>query len=441
MLTADLVRARRVPIGAGGAGGGAAGGPTAELRLVSLDRRARERALELCESLLAAARAHIGRTRDELEETWSAVEAAPRDRRLLDALRKLVEDRCVFDSDEALDPEELRRELFTRSAAARRDLVQHFDRAQLVSQLAAERGLALEALERGLYADLRGAQLLRAVRPVDPRALVESFDVAQAQAVLLRAVRVVCDVRCASAGAYRALFHRLKFLRLLYAIERQEGGYRLTIDGPYSLFESATRYGLQLAMALPALAACDAFALEAEVRWGRERERLAFRFSGESAPQVAPPAGEVDDGGPRTSRPPRAAGEVRLPDEVAALKAAVAELEGPWRATPSTKILDLPGVGLCVPDLELRRAGAPTVYLEVLGFWSRDAVWRRVELVERGLRERILFAVSQHLRVSEQALGDDLPGALYVYKRVMNARAVLDRADRLVERDLAKSTS
>src|SRR5581483_3023829 len=144
--------------------------------------------------------------------------------------------------------------------------------AALASQLALERGLPVEALERGLYADLRGAQLLRAVRAVDPHALVEGFDLAQAQAVLLRAVRVVCDVRCASAGAYRALFHRLKFLRLLYAIERYaDGGYRLTIDGPYSLFESATKYGLQLAMALPVLAACDAFALEAEVRWGRER--------------------------------------------------------------------------------------------------------------------------------------------------------------------------
>ena len=56
------------------------------------------------------------------------------------------------------------------------------------------------------------------------------------------------------------------------------------------------------------------------------------------------------------------------------------------------------------------RAGAP-VYLEVLGFWSREAVWRRVELVERGLPHRILFAVSKHLRVSEAALDDELPGS------------------------------
>src|SRR5262249_36192372 len=187
-----------------------------------------------------------------------------------------------------------------------------------------------------------------------------------------------------------------------------------TIDGPYSLFESATKYGLQLAMALPALGACDAFSLEAEVRWGRERERLMFRCGGERAAGAAasPSPSPSDAGGA-----PDEDGRARLPDEVEALRAAVADLGGPWRARPSTRILDLPGVGVCVPDLELRRDGAPAVYLEVLGFWSREAVWRRVELVERGLRERILFAVSQHLRVSDQALGAGLPGAPCAAKR------------------------
>ena len=95
----------------------------------------------------------------------------------------------------------------------------------------------------------------------------------------------------------------------------------------------------------------------------------------------------------------------------------------------------MPGVGLCVPDLVFDHATTgERVYLEVLGFWSRDAVWRRVELVERGLAQRILFAVSQHLRVSEEVLGDDLPGALYVYKRVMSARAMLERVEALAAR-------
>ncbi len=96
-------------------------------------------------------------------------------------------------------------------------------------------------------------------------------------------------------------------------------------------------------------------------------------------------------------------------------------------------MLDLPGVGLSIPDLIFTR-GRDKVYFEVLGFWSREAVFRRVDLVDKGLSERVLFAVSSRLRVSEEVLGDEASSALYVYKGAMSARAVAERLDRLVAR-------
>ncbi|MCA9525309.1 MAG: DUF790 family protein, partial [Myxococcales bacterium] len=104
-------------------------------------------------------------------------------------------------------------------------------------------------------------------------------------------------------------------------------------------------------------------------------------------------------------------------------------LETDWRVRRSTRLLALPGVGLCVPDLVFSHPDGTRAYLEVLGFWSRDAVWKRVDLVRAGLRENVLFAVTERLRVSEAALEDDLPGQLYVYKGVMSARRVLDRLE------------
>lgn len=67
------------------------------------------------------------------------------------------------------------------------------------------------------------------------------------------------------------------------------------------------------------------------------------------------------------------------------------------------------------------------VYLELLGYWSRDAVWKRVELVERGFSHKIVFALSSRLRVSEQVLEESASAALLVYKGVLSARRVLDR--------------
>src|SRR5690606_36987043 len=83
-----------------------------------------------------------------------------------------------------------------------------------------------------------------------------------------------------SPGALRALFRKLKFQRLLHTITREKDGYRVEIDGPFSLFESVTKYGLALAIALPAIASCGRWSLEAEVRWGKQRLPLVFRLEG-----------------------------------------------------------------------------------------------------------------------------------------------------------------
>jgi len=400
LLTADLVRARR---------------HKGELRLQPLDAKLFAHAEELAEALLGIAAAHVGQRRDAFDEACDAVVGNARDRRLAAGLRKLVEDRCELEADPAVPPEELRRDVFLRAAAARQggDDEHELDRGAVLAAVAAERGMTVEEVEHGLYADLRGAHALVSFDPIAPRRLVESYDLAQAQAVLLRAVRIRVDVECASPGAYRLLFRKLKFLRLLHSIRgRAAGGYHIEIDGPFSLFESSTRYGLQLAMALPAIRECDRWSLSADLRWGTARTALTFALAG----------GRVADDG----------AAARLPDEIDALLRGLAEVDTPWQAAPADAVLDLPGVGLCVPDLVFTHQGTgECVYLEVLGYWSRAAVWRRVELVEQGLGERIVFAVGKHLRVSEEVLGDDLPGALYAYKRTMSPKALLERVEML----------
>lgn len=415
MLTADLVNARR---------------RGDVLHVTPLDAEARQRAAALAEVFLALARDHVGRTRDELEEAWGAVEVDARDRRLADGLCKLVEDRCALDAEATSDPEALRRELFLRATAARRDGT--FDRGRILEEVAAARAAAPAELERDLYGDLREAQVLQALQPTTPALLVETYDLGQAQAVLLRAVRVRVQVACATPGAYRALFQKLKFLRLLHTIQPgPDGGYRIDIDGPYSLFDSVTKYGLQLALALPVIREADQWSLEADVRWGKERTPLLFRLEGGQRRRVRKRRGTDAEPAPPATPPD----ESSLPDEVAALLRGLRALDTPWTVGPAAAVLDLPGVGLCVPDLTFRdRAGGVTVHLEVLGFWSRAAVWRRVELVEQGLGEKVVFAVSQRLRVSEEVLGDEHPAALYVYKGIMNARAVLAKVEALARR-------
>jgi predicted nuclease of restriction endonuclease-like RecB superfamily len=396
------------------------------LTLVPLTPEERQRALELAEAYVGLAGAHVGRDRASLLEAVRQLPVGAREQRLAAGLWKLVLDRCTFSEDAPVDPAAVRAELFTLATTRRRELGPRatFDREAILAEVAAARGVAPALLQQALYADLPDAHLLTGVDLPGPRALVAAYEASGAQAVLLRAVEVRVRITHASPAAFRALFRKLKFLRLLHRIEPLPGrgrageaegaGYDVIIDGPFSLFESVTKYGLQLALAFPAIAACGRWALEADVRWGKERRPLRFTLRGDDGEAAG---ADADEGA--------------VPPEVAEVLEELRKLETPWRARPATAIVDLPGAGVCVPDLELTHVDTGrSVYVEVLGFWSRDAVWRRIELAERGLPVPIVFAVSKHLRVSEAALPAELPAALYVYARAINARALLERAER-----------
>ena len=398
MLTADLVHVRR---------------RGDLLHVISLSEPERPRARELAESALALVRAHVGFPRGALLEAWSQVAVSPSENRLARALFKLALDRCEFDEGVAIDPVELRREIFTKAAILRKSTSGEFARAGLLQEIAQSRGVEVDAIEEALYADLPTAHILRKTDLPSPDGLLSTYELAQHQAVLLRAVRLRARVFCASAAGYRAIFRKLKFQRLLYSLEKlgRNAGYAIDIDGPFSLFEQTTKYGLKLALALPAIMACETWDVTAELRWGKDRRPLRYHLRGGA---TTPDGTSTED----------------LPDEVAALLADLQAQESPWMASPSDTILDLPGIGACVPDLEfVHRESGQRVFLEVIGFWSRAAVWKRVEMAGAGLPHPIVFAVSKHLRVSEEVLADDTPAALYVYARTMNARAVLARVE------------
>lgn len=400
MLTSELLRVRRQ-------------GRTLVPRYLKADER--ERLLPVAAALVAAIAAAKGSPREELEARLAAVDHGPRDRAVVLGLEKLLLDRCEFVAPEGDDPEALRDVVFRLAADARRALGpgQRFDRAAVLTSASERLGVEPSGIEARLFADLRKNERLASFRSIAPEALLDRYDVALAQGVLLRARRVAVRLAGEEPGRVRQLFRAARFHGLLHRVTPEDRGYRIELDGPLSLFTSVQRYGLDLALFLPAVLRCRTFALTADVVWGKERTPLAFELDAS--------AGLVPYGRPVEGVAPE------LDRFVEGFRA----LASRWDVDVADEILAIPGEAAVVPDLAFTsRDTGERVWLEAFGYWSRAAVWQRIETIRRGFPGRILLAVGKQLRVSEELLDESEAGELYVYRASILPKAILERLER-----------
>lgn len=367
-----------------------------------------DRARAIADVAIEIVRTHEGAPRAELEEALDALPVDQKEVRFGRGVKKLALDACDFGVDSDVPPEELRAEVFAAAALARKQGA--FDRDAVLAELAAARGIDASVIEGALFADLGAAHAVKGFDVVDAGELVERYRLSEVQAVILRATRVVAELT-ASPAELRAVLRAAKLHQLLFDVEVVDDGVRLTLEGPMGLFQQSTRYGLKLAVLLPHLLACRRHRIEATVRLRKHGAMEKCVITG------------IGDGGAQ----PAALGDVAQ-----ALLDELTSKGGPWKASVASEVLTLPGAGALVPDLQLaHEATGQIVFVEVLGFWSRAAVWKRVELVERGLPYRVVFCASERLRVSEEALPDDAGGALVVFKGALKASKVLDAIERI----------
>ena len=380
------------------------------------------KAQALLDDLIAVAVEHHGKTRGELVAAFCDVVVEESLQRALRGASKLILDQCDFAERDDIDPPALRDALYRRAAIARVDANVAFDKDVVIAEVAAAAGLDVAAFVAALYADLDEARLVdaTALRTSTGEQLLKVWERAEQQALLLRASKVVIEVD-ARPAELRALLRTMKLFQLLFEVEPVdgvEGGARLIVDGPMSLFSSSLRYGMKLAMLLPKVLACRSYKLSADVVLKKGGTAARFSIVGKHLGEDAADDGDLS--------PTVKALLDDLPGKLAgALLGAKVEV--------SSDVLAVPGVGACVPDLVITaKRGKKKVYVEVLGFWSRDAVFKRIELVKAaGARVPVLFCVSERLRVSEEALHSE-HGALLTFKGTLSAKKVAERLSELV---------
>lgn len=405
MLTAELVLARR----------------RGDALLVSAVAGAvREDAVACLQAVLPIFHASIGHTRAELHEAlWQSPETVSRDR-IRSGLIELIEAQSEFVGGDASEIEALRYQVFVAAQHYRDQLPAgaHFDRTEVLASLQSESGLSSEQIEARIFSDIRSAQrLLR----VPERALedwLNAYDVAMVQAVLLRATKLQLRFHRPEPRASRQFLQRLKFLQLcLTASWDEERHFVLEIDGPHGLFRKTTQYGHRLAQLVPLLGEFSAWQLSAEVLWGKQRRRLVFQREG---------GGETNQ--------PRA--EVQIRPEAHKILNDWAALQSGWQCQLAETWLTTAKNEICVPDLEFFQTPKQKFYLEILGAWSRQAFFKRVDWVAAGL-DNVLFVAPEELRVKEEVVDTEALGSLYVYKRTPSAKKILAKLEQMNQRRAA----
>ena len=271
MLTGDLVRAR-VDKG--------------ELRpsYVDVDKVA---LLDHAEGFLACVRGAVEdrSPRGLVEEALEGLIGDAKDVKLLRGVAKILLDRCEFEVGGAQDPKALRKLVFERAAARgplalERGPLGRMIAMDVLTEIAAELRISTADVENGLYADLHRAQQIVSCDAGDASWLLQRYNVALVQSVLLHASEVRIVLEKPTVGRLRQLFRHVKFHQLVHQAERVDGGLALTLDGPSSLFSQSTRYGLKLASFFPALLLQDGpWHMEATILWTKanHRKRLSLK--------------------------------------------------------------------------------------------------------------------------------------------------------------------
>ncbi len=366
--------------------------------------------LQTARDLILIVTQYQGRTRGGLERALDEYIGVGADYRILRGLIKLLVDRCEFETVCAKDPSEIRQALFFR--AAQHHPLDDDSRQQVIAAVAAELECAPEEVTGGLYADLPANQEMTKFDELSARELLDRYNLAQAQALLYRCIEMRLQLEPQEPEVSRRLFMEIRSRRLIHSISgNPRAGYEIRLSGPVSLFHRSQKYGIQMAVFLPALLLYPGWRMRAEIT---TRDGTAF-FELASDQHKLRSHYLIED----------------IPVENPLLEKLAAgwdAQESEWELRQSHEVLDL-GEAAFVPDLVFIEGGRK-VYLELLGYWTPRYLSDRLKEFERGRFGNFLLAASEEMRCSRDAPAQ-LPPNVIVVKKTLTAKDVQRGLERL----------
>ncbi len=320
----------------------------------------------------------------DVDDMAQAIVNGARNRRISLGLRKLLEERCTFSNQSGLDYPALRRPVFEAAAAllkggAPLPSIEAYQR--MLSEKVAGNPLVQEGQ---LYGDLPENDRLLAFDDMNARQLLERYNVALVQALLLDAGRLEATITCADAPRLRRIFKYMRFFDLLATVRTAEQGrepssgaaptLEMTVDGPASVLEHSRQYGMKLAAFFPALCTADAWKICAEVTW---KEKPALLKLDQTSQLVCPYHNYA----------------AYVPDEVKLFQSHFEEEVPEWRIVSDDPVVKGEGREIIVPDFTFRKGNGPAIHLELFNRWHANGLKERLAWLQRHARVHMILGV------------------------------------------------
>lgn len=353
---------------------------------------------------------HEGLARKELEGALAEYVGTGTDYKILRGFIKLLMDRCSFETACAKDPVEIRRTLFLKARSRHPVTEDENVRLEVIREAALELLSAPEVVTKGLYADLPENQQLTDFKQIGAVELLNLYNLAQAQALLYHCVEMRLSVETQNPDSYRELFGAIKAYRLIHTIKGSPAtGYEVRLDGPVSLFQRSQKYGVQMAVFLPALLLCKGWQMRAEIAQSGQLSQASAFF-------------ELRDNQKRLSS--HYLNETPSENSISEkLAASWGRVETVWELDPACEVIDL-GESAFIPDYVLRhKEDGRRFYLEILGFWTPRHLQERLREFEHAGFQNFILAAWDELRGSRDPV-TRIPPHTIIFKRNLDPVAV-----------------
>ncbi len=362
--------------------------------------------LKLAANLVEVYEAHVGKRKGELTKCLQTFEEIGFDYRLVRGLCVLL-DRCAtFVPYNNVDPRLARREVFKE--ANRYSLIASQEMRQQVLAAAAHRlEISPATLEESLWSDWEEELVLERIVPPSPQELLQRYNLSLTQTLLFKAV----SLEFTASSNYQRIFRRLKYLGLMYSVEKGESVDHVLVDGPASLFKMTDRYGTALAKLLPSIVQAERWDLEASIVGGERHAPKLLRFilNSETAKDLlkAPYAEEIKE---------------RFDSAVEAeFSRSFNALRLGWTLKREPELLRA-GRYVFLPDFAFEKNNMKA-YLEVVGFWTDEYLKKKLEKLRNVDVNNLLIAVNKSLGCTQF---EGVKGQVIFYNKKVPLKPIVD---------------